>query len=99
MHCKYCLEDIEINIKNNKIYYPCACKNPVHMKCLDKWNDIRTSNCTKCEICNTDYKNNISYKCRSDVNIYKLYIYFSTICIVTIIYILLYEYKINIKDN
>jgi len=100
MQCKYCLEDIEINMKNNMIHYPCDCKNPVHVKCLDKWNDTRTSNFTKCEICNTEYKNikyKYCYKCRMYNNIYKMYLYVCTICFVTIIYILLYEYKIIFK--
>jgi len=77
--CRYCFE----YIKPTKRLYPCNCKTPVHYDCLLRWNKVRNSNFTKCEICkyyyNSEWKNMLM-----NSNIYLLIkIFIFMICIYT----------------
>ena len=69
MKCKYCHESIIPSDEN----FPCDCKDPVHTECLDKWNRKRKyPEYFRCEICDSDYKNNnICENCKKNF-LYKI---------------------------
>lgn len=88
MECKYCLQEIEIGEKD---IFPCECKNPVHKKCLDEWNNKRKSDYNRCEICDTEYKFTYYRFCRCSfqkIYIVITYLFFLLLFFLTIIVLL-----------
>ncbi len=80
--CKYCFE----YIKPKKRLYPCYCKTPVHYYCLSKWNQSRTSNITKCEICKYYYNSRLKNILLKKYFIIKIFVYI--LCVISVYYYL-----------
>lgn len=49
MICKYCFTS------DGNLTYPCECKNPVHLKCLQDWIKYKKYKHITCEICLQNY--------------------------------------------
>jgi hypothetical protein len=50
--CRFCRDEVNPNEPN--IVIPCKCKNYLHQKCYNGWNNTKTSNA--CEVCNYEYE-------------------------------------------
>lgn len=98
MKCKYCHEEINVE----KYNFPCECKDPVHLECLDRWNAKRKyPYYYKCEICKADYKSNdICFNCKkSFVRIPENVKFLFLVFIITLILVIFYITLIDIKFN
>lgn len=82
--CKYCFTTNK-NFILNPLIHPCACKTPVHVKCLNTWQQTRNSN--TCEICNVEYcvKEKLNYDiCCKQIGIifFKLFMGFFVVMLI-----------------
>ena len=101
MICKYCHEEINVEKEN----FPCECKDPVHLECLDRWNAKRKyPYYYKCEICKADYKtDDICVNCKRGLfripeNIkFLIIIFFATLALI-IFYVFLVDIRLNISS-